>query len=62
MQGPTAAAMRSTLGADRNHRGDRLVGYSCSRPSPAGMNGTNDTRLGIGKEDRRAVGGDDSKQ
>ena len=62
MHGPTAAAIRSTLGAERDHRRDRLVGDPGQRAAPAGMGGADHARFGIGEQHRRAVGGDDAEQ
>ena len=47
--------------AERQHRRDRLVGDPRHRAAPAGVGGGDHARLGVGEQDRGAVGGDDAE-
>ena len=49
-------------GAQRDHRRHRRLEHAGDRAAPAGMGGADHAGLGIGKQHRRAIGGEDAER
>ncbi len=61
MQGPTAALMCSGVAPNLTHCRNDRIRDSGQRSLPARVRSTDDPRLRIAKQDRRAIGREDSK-
>ena len=62
MQGPTAARIRAGLRAELRHRAHGRLDHARERAAPAGVGGADHAGLGIGEQDRRAVGAEHAER
>ena len=62
MHGPMPARIRSARAPSRGHRRDGRLHDAGQRAAPAAMRRADDARLGIGEQDRRAIGGEHAER